>query len=136
MILICDPFPCAITIKIKILQHEVLVEVIWVCKVNDSCKQTLDSFNKSYLFNDWLNKSSIMIYWRLQITTLANKWQFSCIWQIVLQSPFQCIYFPSYASERTLNSSHGENARLSKFANRSTSNFFLVTFVQLWRFPL
>ena len=56
--------------------------------------------------------------------------------QNVLQSPFQGISTPSYASERTvlyrtLNSSHGENARLSKIANRSTSNFFLVIFVQL-----
>ena len=56
--------------------------------------------------------------------------------QNLLQSPFQGISTPSYASERTLNSSHGENARLSKIANRSTSNFFLVIFVQLWWFSI
>ena len=28
MVVICDPFACAITMKIKILQPEVLVEVI------------------------------------------------------------------------------------------------------------
>ena len=56
--------------------------------------------------------------------------------QNLLQSPFQGISTPSYASERTLNSSHSENARLSKIANRSTSNFFLVIFVQLWWFSI
>ena len=65
--------------KSKYYNPEVLVEVIWVCKVNDSCKQTLDSPKKFYLFNDWLNESFIMIYWRLQLTTLAvNKLKFSC----------------------------------------------------------
>ena len=37
--------------------------------------------------------------------------------QNVLQSPFQGISTPSYASERTLNNSHGQNATLSKIAN-------------------
>ena len=111
-----------------------LVEVIWVCKVYDSCEQTLDSFNKFYIFNHgWLNESSIKM---TPTNQHISKRETIFMWQIVLQSPFQGISSPSYASERTLNSSHGENARLSKIANRSTSNFFLLTFVQLWWFSI
>ena len=97
------------------IMPESLVEVIWVCKVYDSCEQTLDSFNKFYIFNHgWLNESSIMM---TPTNQHISKQETIFMWQIVLQSPFQGISTPSYASERTLNSSHGENARLSKIAN-------------------
>ena len=39
------------------------------------------------------------------------------------KSPFQGIYFPSYTSEKALNSSAGESARLSKIAKGNTMNF-------------
>jgi len=81
-----------------------------VCKVDDSCDQTLDSFSKFYLFNAWLNESSIMI-------TPTNHHSST------QKFPFQGIYFSSYTSEKALNSSAGESARLSKIAKGNTMNF-------------
>ena len=138
MVVICDPFACAITMKIKILQPEVLVELIWVCKVNDSCKQTLrDSSNKFYLFNGWLNKSSIMIYWRLQISTLANKWQFSYD-KLCQLSPFQGIssLLLHTRQKGLLTVVMVKMQDYPKLLIQCTSNFFLVTFVQLWWFSI
>ena len=45
------------------IMPESLVEVIRVCKVYDSCEQTLDSFNKFYMWfnHGWLNEPSIMM---------------------------------------------------------------------------
>ena len=61
IILIYELVAWVITVEIKIIWLGILVEEIWVFKVYDSCDQTLDSFNKFYLFNAWLNESSIMI---------------------------------------------------------------------------
>lgn len=54
------------------------------------------------------------------------------MWQIFFVIPFPGIYSHSYTSERTLNSSPGENGSLSNIAKRSKLNFFLVTSVQFW----